>query len=349
MSQGTERSANIDQIKNEVRQTIEELRGLTRASIPFDQFCQTLLSKVVPLTGAHGAILWQFRGDQGFMPAFGYGPKHQVIPADDQRHQGLLREVAQQQKALCVPSEAVVNQPAAANLLLITVPVLDRLRRVWGALELLQRSEINEETQQGYIKFITQIASLFSRWQEQHDLRAASSTEEQWSERVTFVREIHKTIDLPETAYAIANEARRLLRADRVAVAIPAGTGFKIKAISSQDRFDNRGNVVKRLNQLITTSLKTSTPLWLTGDTSELPPKLAEQVNLYLDESHSRTFAVVPIVTVAKTSGEELTRRRPAAGPHPAARGRRRCGRPRPEATGGCATLNPSRPRRVST
>ncbi len=311
MSQGNERSATVEQVKSEVRQTIEELRTLARSEVPFDQFCETLLSKVVPLTGAHGGVIWQFKGNQGFQPVFGHGARHNAIGADNERHQQMLTEVAKSQQPLCVASESVTDLPEAGNMLLIAVPIEDRQSRIWGSLELLQRGDIPEETQQGYVKFTTQIATLFPRWQEQHDLRNASSTQDQWAERVTFMREVHKSVDLNDTAYAIANEVRRLLHADRVAVAIESGGQYKLKAVSSQDRFDNRANVVKKLGHIVTSSIKSSTPLWLTGDTTNLPPKLASQVNEYLDESHSRTFAVVPLIlapTVKKN--DELKRRK---------------------------------------
>ncbi|MEZ6096259.1 MAG: GAF domain-containing protein [Pirellulaceae bacterium] len=311
MSQGSERSATVEQIKSEVKQTIDELRMLARADIPFEQFCQTLLSKVVPLTGAHGGIIWQFKGEQGFQPLFGFGPKHQLITAENHPHQQMLTEVARKQQPLCVPGASVSENAESAEMLLIAVPILDRQSRSWGSLELLQRNEISEETQKGYVRFTSQLATLFPRWQEQHDLRSASSTQEHWAERVTFMREVHRSVDLTETAYAIANETRRLLHADRVALAVESGGKYKLKAVSSQDRFDNRANVVKKLNHIATNSIKTSTPLWLTGDTSDLPPKLAQHVNEYLDESHSRTFAVVPLLlapTVKKN--DELKRGR---------------------------------------
>lgn len=309
MSQNYSGNATVEQVKREVRQTIEELRELTRSEIPFSQFCETLLARIVPLTGAYGAIIWQFQGEPGFAPIFGHGPRYQVIAAENQQHQGLLYEVGRNQNGLSVRSEAVSDAPEAANMLLIAVPIMDRQNRFWGVLELLQRAEINNETQSGYMKFTSQLASLFARWQEQHDLRAASISDEQWANRVTFVREIHRSIDLNECTYAIANETRRLLKADRVVVAVEQGGKYRVKAVSSQDRFDNRGNVVKKLTRVINSSIKTDTPLWLTGNTDQLPPKLASQVNEYLDESHSRTLAVLPLIVEPPKPKDELTRR----------------------------------------
>jgi hypothetical protein len=122
-------------------------------------------------------------------------------------------------------------------------------------------------------------------------------------------------VDLDDACYAIANETRRLLHADRVSVATESGAQFRIRAVSSQDKFDNRANVVKRLNAIVTSSIRTSTPLWLTGDTTNLPPKLASKINEYLDESHSRTFAVIPLLlasTVKKTDELRRQKERPA-------------------------------------
>ncbi len=64
---------------------------------------------------------------------------------------------------------------------------------------------------------------------------------------------------------------------------------------AARNRFDNRGNVVKRLRAVTTAAVRSATPLWLTGDTSALPPNVANLVNNYLDEAHSRTLAVIPL------------------------------------------------------
>jgi len=69
-----------------------------------------------------------------------------------------------------------------------------------------------------------------------------------------------------------------------------------VKAISSQDRFDNRANVVRLLSNVATAAVKSNTQLWIVGDTEGLAPEIAKKINEYLDEAHSRTLAVIPLM-----------------------------------------------------
>lgn len=293
-----------EQVKQQVRNTIQELRALVRAPISFEEFCQTLLAKSVPLTGAFGAIIWRAGGADGqLVVASTYGPRAEEIHPDHPGHMSMLLDAASKQHSLVVPSEAIglfngmvdAEGQRFGEMLLLVTPVFDRKKNCWGVIELLQRSDIAPAAQQGYLKFLGELAGLFPRWHEQNDLRKMSSSESNWASRLAFAKEVHRSTALEPTAYAVANEARRLLNADRASIAIWDGSQCKIRAISSQDRFDNRANVVKRLRAVANAAVRSATPLWLTGDTSTLPPKVAALVNSYLDEAHSRTLGVIPL------------------------------------------------------
>ncbi len=305
MSSGsTSQSSNnaaAEQVRLQVRQAFDQLRDLSRQEIPLEQFCQALLQRVIPLTGAHGAIVWQFDPGAGFRVFQADGRRTDEFGEASERHRDLLIDVARTRQPMAIPSGAVgleQGQPyeyGAADLLLLIVPVLDRKQQIWGMLELLQRVNVGESARDGYLRFLEQLATLFSRWQEQHDLRQLSSHQDRWSQRMDLTREVHNSRGLSQTAYAIANETRRLLAADRVSVLSWSGNHTRMQAISSQDRFDNRSNVVKMLTRIADSVVRTDEPLWITGDTSQLSPSLAARVNEFLEESHSRTLAVLPL------------------------------------------------------
>ena len=197
---------------------------------------------------------------------------------------------------------ADLDQPEAARdeaFLLLFSPVYSRAKQCCGTLELVQRGDISSKAQEGYLRFLTQISQLFQRWFEQQDLAKLSQNADSWSERMEFVREVHQSIDHDETAYSIANESRRLLNCDRVSVGKWNGSSCKIKAISSQDRFDNRANVVRLLSNVATASVSANSPFWIVGSTEGIAPEVAKKINDYLDESHSRTLAVIPLLAKA--------------------------------------------------
>ncbi len=302
MSSGatSQSSASPDQIRAQVRQAFDELRVLSRSEESLEQFCQAMLQRVVPLTGAHGCLVWQFDPSVGFKRYQALGNRAQDISESHESHRDLLLEVARGGQPMAMDTSALgiessSDDSATPEMMLLVVPVLDRRNRIWGMLELLQRAGISDISRDGYLRFLQQLSGLFSRWHEQHDLRNIGENEQRWNQRMDLAREIHLARGVKETAYSIANESRRLLEADRVSVASWTGRKSRVQAISSQDKFDNRANVVKMLGRIVDSSIRADEPLWICGDTTGLSPSLAALVNEFLEESHSRTLGVIPL------------------------------------------------------
>jgi len=307
--QQNQTQAASDKIKDEVRTTVRQLTEMTRTVEDFDQFCSTVLSDVVRITGAHGALLWQVSGDRTprLTHHSGRAPHETargILNHENQLHNEALMAVIDGQKSRGLSSDAfapdkepenTANGTVDERFLMLLSPIFDRKESCCGALELVQRGDITPSAKDGYLRFLNQIAQLFRRWHEHQDLNRLSKSADKWTEKVDFINEVHRTIDTKETAYSIANEARRLLNADRVSVAKWNGRRCKVVAISSQDKFDNRANVVKKLGSVATASVSGDTPFWITGDTEGLAPSVAKKINDYLDESNSRTLAVLPL------------------------------------------------------
>ena len=293
--------SNVEHIRTELRQAIRHLSELSRSDSSFDEFCQQVLTRVVKLTGAHGALLWQ--APIGGQPRITHktGAPNFVLKVDDQLHQDVVLEVIEKKTPLGIESESLRSEKISddvpgTNCLMLFSPVHNRKKEVCGAIELLQRNDISLGAKEGYLKFLDRIAELFQRWHEHHDLARLSYNAENASTTMDFVTEVHRSIDFSETAFAIANESRRVLNSDRVSFAHWNGSKCKVVSVSSQDRFDNRSNVIRKLGNLATASVKGNVPIWVTGDTEGLPPEIIKRLNDYLDESHCRTIAVLPLL-----------------------------------------------------
>ena len=306
------RSYTADEIKSEVRKTLVQLRDVARTQSDFNQFVQTVLGKIVGLTGDHGAVLWQLDGQGQPKVTHAIGNRVREIAPESEQHGKLVTEVIAKETPLGLASQAVVvageTQESITNstpFLLLFAPIHNRKKVCCGTIELLQRNEIPKSAQDGYLNFLGQISVLFPRWHEHQDLRRLSNKESTWGSKMQFVTEVHRSIQLKETAYAIANEARRLLNCDRVSVARWVGRKCKVTAISSQDKFDNRANVVRKLGVVATNCLASDTEIWLTGNTDDIAPVLASKINDYLDESHSRTFVVIPLLDRPRVDSDQ--------------------------------------------
>ena len=315
MSTQTE-TQNADRIKEEVRQVIRRLTELSKTSQDFDQFCGEVLGRLVEITGAHGALFWQITG-QG-VPRLthhsGQAPHdmaREILNPENEQHNRTILDVVRQKMPVGVMSESFTGRapndarPEAAGtnvgentpspFLMLFSPVLNRNKDAVGTVELIQRGDISPQAQEGYLRFLTQIAALFQSWHERQEVATVPQRSDKWTEKMEFISEVHRSIEFKETAYAIANESRRVLGADRVSVGRWNGKKCKILSISSQDRFDNRANVVRKLGNVATASVGADSTFWVTGSTDHLAPEVAKKINDYLDESHCRTLAVIPL------------------------------------------------------
>lgn len=317
MSRDSQYEGPAAAIREEVRRTVQHLSQLAQTEQNFDLFCNEALTRLTQITGAYGALLWQASGaspprlthQAGSPPS---EAARAITANDNPQHNSVLMEVLTQQQPIGLSAEAFQSsQPSDngktpdANIVLLLSPVFNRSSQCWGTLELVQRGDITTQAQEGYLRFLTQIAQLFQRWHEQQDLARLTVSQDQWKGKLEYVTEVHRHLNQTETAYAIANEARRLLGCDRVSVARWNGNRCKVVAISGQDRFDNRANVIRKLEDVATASVSADSPFWIIGEVSGLAPDVAKQINDYLDEAHSRTLIVLPLA-VRPPSGPDL-------------------------------------------
>ena len=113
---------------------------------------------------------------------------------------------------------------------------------------------------------------------------------------------VHRGLDSQATAFTIVNECRRLVRCDRVSIALRHGRHYVVQAVSGLDTIDRRAAEVRQLGQLATVVAATQRPLWYTGDGRDLPPQIDKPLQSYLDQSHAKLLALVPLVPPADNS-----------------------------------------------
>ena len=96
----TQRGRSQDEIRDEVRQTVRQLSDLASSEANFDKFSNTVLEKIVSITGGFGAALWQVNGNQGpvITHKAGESPSSlasSVVSADNDQHSRALMKVIQ--------------------------------------------------------------------------------------------------------------------------------------------------------------------------------------------------------------------------------------------------------------
>ena len=300
-------AAEVERAKREIQGLVQEIAELSRTEVDQAEFYNALLNKVVAALAAPGGAVWTLADTGGLQLTYQINLRDTGLvenPIGQSQHGRLLREVLQgTDGALVSPhsgsGDAAENDPEAAanptDFLLVLAPVYND-QGPQGVVEVFQRAGARMATQRGYLRFLLQICEFAGDYLKGRRLRHLADKQTLWEQLETFTRTAHEKLDVRETAYTIANEGRRLIGCDRVSVAIRHGGKCRIEAVSGQDTPDKRSNVMVLLGKLATAVAKTGEDCWYTGDAANLAPQVEEALDAYVDESHTKSLAILPLI-----------------------------------------------------
>lgn len=301
----------LEDTKQQIRGLVNEIAQLSRSEVSPQDYYDQFLNRVVQALAAVGGAVWIIGENNSLELQYQINLQQTGLAKDvegQQRHGRLLHQVMQAGEGRMVPPNAGSgdNDDAAntTDFLLVLGP-LHSGQEVQGVVEIFQRPGGQPNTQRGYLKFLLRMCELASDYLKTRKLQHLGDRQAMWGQLEAFTRSVHSSLDPRETAYTLANEGRRLIQCDRVSVAIRHGRKCKIEAISGQDTFDKRSNIVVLLNQLATAVAKTGEAMWYTGDTSNLAPQVEMALEEYLDEAHSKTVAVLPLKRQPEDQNDE--------------------------------------------
>jgi hypothetical protein len=323
-SQSSSSTVDADQVeraKREIQGLVHEIAELSRTQISPADFYNAMLNKVVAALAAPGGAVWTINETGGIQLDYQINIQQTGLIGNEiaqQQHGRLLQQVlGGSEGALIAPhsgtGEATDNdENAAANptdFLLVLAPVLND-QGPQGVIEIFQRAGARITTQRGYLRFLLQVCEFAGDFLKGRRLRHLSEKQTLWEQLETFTRTAHEKLDVRETAYTVANEGRRLIGCDRVSVAIRRGNRALIESVSGQDTFDKRSNVTVMLGKLATAVVRTGEDVWYSGDTSEMAPQVEAALDAYVDESHTKAIAILPLTEPqdeeAKFAEEEI-------------------------------------------
>jgi multidrug efflux pump subunit AcrA (membrane-fusion protein) len=291
----------VDQTKRQIQALVQEIEQLSRQDLSPGEFYREFLGRVVSALAAVGGAVWAVNEDHQL--ALQYQVNFQLAyfgnDAEAQgRHARLLYQCLSATEGMLVPPHSGTGgEEGGANLtdyLLVLAPLRTDLE-VAGVVEVLQRADTEPTVQRGYLRFLLEMCQRAGDFLKSRQLRHFSDRQVLWSRLEDFTRTVHASLEPIETAYTIANEGRRLIECDRVSVAVRKGNKCVIEAVSGQDVFDKRSNTIRLLGRLATAVVRSGEAMWYTGDTADMAPQVEEAVQEYVDESHSKTVAVLPL------------------------------------------------------
>jgi hypothetical protein len=291
----------IEQTKQQIRALVNEIAQLTKSGISPEQFYAEFLPRVVSALAALGGAIWTVNEDGRlalqYQMNLGETRLHER-EEDQARHGRLLHQVMRSGEGVLVPPQSGTGDEQDAgnptDFLLVLGPLKTELETL-GVVEILQRPDTGVPTQKGYLRFLTQMCDLAAEFFKSQQLRHFSSRQVLWTQLESFAHVVHSTLDPRQAAYIVANEARRLIDCDRVSVAIRKGRKCTIESVSGQDVIDKRSNIIRLLGRLATEVVAAGDPIWYTGDTGDFPPQIEDAIQEYVDESHSKAVAILPL------------------------------------------------------
>jgi multidrug efflux pump subunit AcrA (membrane-fusion protein) len=307
----------IEGAKRQIRGLVDEIAQLSKQDLDPQIYYGEFLQRVVTALAAVGGAVWTLTPDRRLRLDFQINLRETSLaePGEDQRrHTRLLSRIMENNDPLLVaPYSGTSGDDEAGNptsFLLVLAPIVSE-DEVEGVVEIFQRPGSEPVAQRGFLRFVAQMAELAGQWLKSRKLKHYGDQKSLWMRADEFARRVHESLDARLTAYTIANEGRRIIGCDRVSVAIRRGNKYRIEAVSGQDTFDRRSNTVVLLGRLATTIVATGEPLWYSGITDDLPPQIEEAVQDYVDESHTKAIAVLPLnkpVEQREKEAEEVDR-----------------------------------------
>lgn len=291
----------VEQTKQQIRNLINEIAELSRTDHSAEEYFPAILKRIVDALAAVGGAIWLLDPEGQLRLSYQIKVNQDLLETGNEdalRHAKLLSRLYARGQSELIPAHSMLGEDQSEGnptQFLLVVSPLSNGKKNTGLIEIFQRPDSAPNIQKGYLRFLDQMAGLIGDWLKGATLRQVSDRQEMWQQADHFARLVHDNLDLRDTAFTIANEGRQLIGCDRVSVAIKKGGRCKVQAISGQDSIENRSNIVLALNNLASRVVSAGESLWYDGSVEDLPPQLEEAIEDYVDLSHGRTIAVLPI------------------------------------------------------
>lgn len=280
---------------------MDEVAALAKTDLPAREFYAALLDRTVRSLAAAGGAVW-LRRPNGLIVEYQVG-LGQTRFADGSgaadSHLRWVESVSQASEVQVLPPNSGSSREAASantsEFLLLAGP-LKTDDEPFGVIEIFQRSGCSPAAQRGYVQLLGVLCETAADFERHRQLLELRKLESLWNQFDRFADVAHGNLDLDTTAYTIANEGRRLIECGRLSVAVSRGRRPRLAAVSGLDDFDRRSNVVRLLEHLSTAVLSIREPLWYRGESTHLSPQIETALEEYVEESHVRMLAIVPLI-----------------------------------------------------
>ncbi len=305
----------LEQTKNQIRKLVAEIADLAESDIQPTEFYVEFLNRSVAAVAATGGAFWLLDGRGGLR--LQYQVEFGATGLMDGRvktapHDALLGCMLQASQAQIIPPGAAIEGvPNAGNpteySLILAPLIVDK--QVAGLLEILMDPTRRAAQQKSTLRFVSDLCDLAATYLKNRQMRQMMSQQRLWNQLEGFTHQIHGSLDLKETAYAVVNDGKRLVGCDRLSVAMKISGRTMVEAVSGQEVVEQRSNLVRELTRLCKAVIRSGEDLVYTGSTEGFAPDLRDALEMYVDESGSKVVSVTllhkPDAATPEVDGKE--------------------------------------------
>jgi multidrug efflux pump subunit AcrA (membrane-fusion protein) len=277
---------------------LSEISQLAKSEIPSDEFYGRGLDAAIRSLSAAGGALWD-RGESARGRIIVQKLPAGVWPANMAAARARLIEMVLESgrsgilPPRCEPSaEAQPGNPT--DFVVLVCPWMIEGAAA-GVIEILQPPGAPAAVEDGYLRLLEAIAELVADYQKSGQIRELKERLRAAARLEGFTQAIHARIDLQGLAYTIVNEGRQLLGCDRLSLLVARGRRLRLSAISGVDTIHSRARQVELFEELAAAVAAFDEPLWYPDEGRPQPPQIEAAVGRFLDDSHAKALAVLPL------------------------------------------------------
>lgn len=300
---------------HELEDVFSSLGQLARSPVAPHEFYRTLLDECTRTLAASSGVVW-LRAGATFQTVAQVRWSAADVATDEaarRAHESLLREAAQRREVTSVlpdaPRDDAVVARRSESLLLgpVHTPLDEGHQAALAVIEIVVSGDTSPAARRGSEQFLSTLCELAADYHAFNTLRRLQQDDDYRSQLLALSCHVHSRSGLQETAYALANEGRRLIGCDRLSVLVAHGRRSRLFAVSGISRIEKRSGAVRRIESLAELVRKADEPAYYADGQADALPPIATALEQYAEESHARQLAAVPVRPLSREAVAEDT------------------------------------------
>ena len=295
----------------ELEEVVDELTNAARQSRSAEQFYGQVIDHCVKTLAAIGGAVWLRAANQTMRPLATEGwhtTDFKTSDAVQAKHEAILAQVATSGGVLSINTRAndqpVVLIVGAVNTIRTETDedhdtelkqIAGEPSATAGIIEIIAPAGQSPRTYRGQERFLQAVCEIASEFHAIRELAGLRTTKNYHRQLLSFSQRVHQAMGQRHTAYEVANEGCQLLGCDRLSVVILKRRKCRLMATSGIHRVEPRSQTAHQIEQLANLAQSFDEPIYYAEGNTENLPQVAEQLEQYVDQSHAREVAIVPV------------------------------------------------------